>query len=903
MYHGHPRVLQVSTSSGPVSGALVFQTLCCQSDISLSQTLRHVRYHSTAVPRCTACGFSAGTHDLIHSQSRPLERQLGRASGSRASGSSAAVVPSCRLRNVKQQQLQSYQLRHDFHTASMLSASRGKAIHIPAASLPSRPTASPLTSLPRPPRPEQSLAFDSKRYPRSPLAKTTPALGNRKRAESPGDEKQSLPPNPAQEIKKKEELRLQEEARQQRILQRQQQLRLNIQRASELVEKLDTELLNPAIMQTELLRTRKIAKEAHLNRVADQRAQKLVTPIIKQLEGISRDTDILEDAFANLKKEMQDYRRGLRAEMDHTMELFAQEKAGTDTTGMLRKLARTLDNASYTMRTEVMGEICSDLQERGLWKMPDRIDVRTWREYSPRGATKPHVWRALMRILNLRIQYEILDGDIQAELHIYRALRRCSLRYGRHPEIYGYLLRHFKFYEALTGIGRASDGMIKILRDTRSWFSTSFSGDLRVKLLDTWYHRRFVLLVQKVAEGAARISSAYHDHLDNLTVVGATSNVPLQLAQVSDFGPFTVSIHKFSQVVRDAANLTDAIDRRGLLNGLSIERRFSREGILKWLTTAKELRRILWKDVETAIAWRGVANISCGIVYRPPNPSLTVVDAATRTSAMPRPDTRGLPATTWARCPWRTSTNLYPQEASIPINFVTTVWGAATVLYRLSMSKVIAVDIVVKGAQTEKAASPAEVGSAATRTPLFSLPFDFMVMASESEVTIFHLGYMDPADILSQGTFKSTLGNPSIMKVGVNMDFQKQMLAEHLGIELVEFYDLLPKARERGSLEDPNWTILSALMAQAFGISLPRVDLSKGHEAVFKDPPLFFNRKHFIRELASSADITRPRFSWLRSSAVVLCCLSCIADDGCRRCGRSTPRSDAYIWSGVVAHT
>ncbi|KAK5235171.1 hypothetical protein LTR47_004007 [Exophiala xenobiotica] len=824
MYHGHTRVLQVSTSSGHVSSALVFRTLCCQSDISLSQALRHVRYQSTAVPRCSACRFDAGTHDLNRSPFRPLERRL-----LGVFGLSAAVEPSGRHRNIEHQHSQGYQPRRPFHTSSILSASRGKSIHIPAASLPSRTTASPLTNLPRPPRPEQSLAFDSKRYPRPPLAKATPALGNRKRAERPGDEKQSLPPNPAQEVKKKEEL-----------LQRRHQLRVNIQHASKLVENLDRELLNKAIIHTELLRTRKIAKEAHLDRAANQRAKLLVTPMIVQLESISRDAAVLEDAFADLRKEMQDYRRELRTEMDLTMNLMAHEKTETDGGGMLRKLARELDAASYIMRNEVMAEICSNLQERGLWKMPDRM-LRIWREYSPKGATKPEVWRALMRILDLRTQYEILDADIQAEMHIYRALRRCSLRYGRHPEIYGYLILDFKFYDALTGIDRTSDGMIKLLRDTRWWAMTSLYGDLRVQFTDTWYHPRFALLVQKVVEGAARINSAYRGHLDQLTVLGVTSNVPLQLAQVSDFGPFVASIRGFSKVIRDADNLKDAIDLPLLLSGSDIEHRYLREGIVKWMMAAKDLRRILWKDIDTAIAWRGVANISFGIVSRPLNPSLLVVDTATRTLDMPRPDTSCLPATTWARRPWRWSPTLYPQGASIPISFVTTARGAAAVLYRLSKSKVLGVDIVVKGAQTERDASPREVDSAATRTTLFGLPFDLMVMASESEVAIFHLGYMDPADTLSQATFKSTLSNPSIMKVGVNMDFQKQMLAEHLGVELVELYDLQPKAPERGSLEDPNWSILSALMAQAFGITLPRVDLSRGHEAVFKDPPLFFN--------------------------------------------------------------
>jgi len=137
----------------------------------------------------------------------------------------------------------------------------------------------------------------------------------------------------------------------------------------------------------------------------------------------------------------------------------------------------------------------------------------------------------------------------------------------------------------------------------------------------------------------------------------------------------------------------------------------------------------------------------------------------------------------------------------------------------------------------------------------WTAPFDYLVLAGDREVAIFDLQIMKKTNLLGE-TFQSILNNPAILKVGVNMEYQRKLLAEYCGNDLTGYHDLTPKPKDSSDDHDPNLpdlTTISSVVARKFGTLLPKYDLSLAGTdlrsqkyPLLSNPPQFFSCKCFI---------------------------------------------------------
>lgn len=264
-----------------------------------------------------------------------------------------------------------------------------------------------------------------------------------------------------------------------------------------------------------------------------------------------------------------------------------------------------------------------------------------------------------------------------------------------------------------------------------------------------------------------------------------------------------------------------------------------------------------------------------GIADRPRRPNLLMTTPSpTSRTDMPRP-ILGVPVkNSPTRFPWQVSEDLYPRGAGIPIHFVPTREYGETLMKRFAGCKVLGID-VVETPTSEAGDEPK--GSRRT-------PFDYLVLASDDEVAIFHLGWMSALRGSLYDIFQPVLGNTAILKVGVGLDRHRASLAEHFDIELEEFHDLTLKKEKSpgGHVPDAsNQATLSSVVAQAYGSPLPQIDLSlAGYDLAPNINPFISNPQRFLTceyivwgISVVSLTHARSRISWLCRPPTILLCL------------------------------
>ncbi|OCT50480.1 hypothetical protein CLCR_06597 [Cladophialophora carrionii] len=174
--------------------------------------------------------------------------------------------------------------------------------------------------------------------------------------------------------------------------------------------------------------------------------------------------------------------------------------------------------------------------------------------------------------------------------------------------------------------------------------------------------------------------------------------------------------------------------------------------------------------------------------------------------------------------PWATPTPLYPLGPAVPILYVTTFSGLTSVLSRFSdpeRCKYLAFD-TVQSPGTECHPS-----------------IQFLTLASEHEVAVIQFGSINYYSILQDEPFRGVMKNPAILKVGVDVESQRRLLAAGPGIEVEGLIELHTWEDHDKSLTDISFNNgrsrrISSIAARSLGFPLPPLDLDQAVKDLFK---------------------------------------------------------------------
>lgn len=448
--------------------------------------------------------------------------------------------------------------------------------------------------------------------------------------------------------------------------------------------------------------------------------------------------------------------------------------------------------------------------------------------------------RVLIDLAFWSIHAREVFNEISYSLHHYRRLRTNGLRYKAFPAIFGHDYLHVSLLDAavqLNNFAKSFEDDVKALR-----YNVSKIDPPRWEAYGA-YPMRF--LPEQLTFDASTIYKEYMSELALISISREATDLPLQLAQYHDFRPFTAMLENFSRTRADLSSATQyaeqANDLEWTLNGRPPNwHAANRLDYLRYISSN------LFRETHTALniarMWRAVANVALGLPGR---------SAIRHSASMEEPhDDFGLDLdiqrlqselhdAASEPCvpgqPWLTlSRSFYAQQPQIPIHYVTTARSAEAVLQQLASSSVLGIDLVMN--------EPPKVGRDAMKSRI-----NFLLIASELAVAIFDMDCMHVAseDVTGLQIFQSTLGNQKILKVGVHTELQRRILAFDNSIELVNAVDLAAEEWLPGADSDPTFGTLSTLTEKNFGQSLPQLVMTRNvlYRAGKDDPSLYFGRK------------------------------------------------------------
>lgn len=724
------------------------------------------------------------------------------------------------------------------------------------------------------------MSFESRPPSR---VRPAPPSGNKRRADNVRDAEQALPRSPAEELNRQKTLALLEEVRQ--IVKQEKLARQKLAREHELVRKEEArkvarakklqhawqvlDSLEHHDMETihmELLRARRAARQEYLEQWTTNHVRDLVGPIMRRLNKVATKISAVDSDLTQLLGGMQEFRHNLLPRAQSTARQFEFIKNAGSVDPILRETGYKMsDIATVLLPVSTLQHIARDLKRRELWKTDVTIPTDNTIPDFFKGAKTLRVRRAMVGILWLR--HDLIEGAavIAQELHLLRKIRTSYLLNSGVPEVFNFNARQTRFYLLSIELVNNTARILAHYHHLRLMISQSSPFSQRAKSVHHPRHQFLPLKLQVVSQEAHHLFKA---KFPAPMASGMRVDLALQEAQLSNFRPVTLFISRLSII----AELVDDVRRSGQLG-------LSSATVQALATLADELfaaRRELYNLLDLAMLWRGTADMLLGIIHRPSqkSPLMLFIDPPASITALPRPSGKCPMAPTEYTPPWQKQGQLYPHpDSGIPIHFVTSPETAPIILRRLSRCQVLGIDTVTM--------------AGSKGIPTGSSPVEYLVIASDREVAIFALGLMNPATVMLSRPFRSTLGNPAILKVGVNVGFQRNVLEEHFGIELVEDFALntnYERLHRRGSLDDPNFAILSSIVTQSFGSALPHLDLTRAiREVGTKDPCAFFTRKlsflgqKVIQGRVLTTDI-RSFLTSIRRVATVSPCLPRVAN-------------------------
>lgn len=804
MFNGHTRIVHGSIESGSFCPSVTLHAVCGQGELAFSYAFR-----------------------------------LERSSFLTGRGASSHVG--------------NYHARHGFHTSSSLPLTKGQPLYVPTSGLSKKPPSLPSPEALHHPGPKPSVPARHDRGHRSPQPKPLPPSGNKRRVGNVQDDTLSLPRSPVQEIERRTVVELQELTKKRELAlreaARQAARARKFQRACHLSQSL--ERIDQDTIAAQLVATRRRAKRRYLELWTKKHVLALTAPVVLGLDRLASRTLAVDRQIKQLRSDIQEFKASLlrRAESAEWELEFVKKPGSIDY--LLRESGNSnRESVVDALSDATLAAITHDLLERGLWTPYNKPSSASVLDFSPRGASSVRVRRAMLGILWVRAEIDETTEMISKSLHLLRRIRMTRLLYSTLPEVFHFYVRELPFYIHIHEINNSAQEVSTLLRHLRTMInlSSTYTGRSPTR----YNHPRLKYIYRQAAHVTSSIQSEWRDGVAPLQALGMKSDLALQDAQLSNFRPFSVFISRY----RSLLTLTQDLMR---YCGRSQYGRTRFAALIAWQKELKADRRDLWKAWTLALLWRTTADMYYGTIRSPRSSSafMTSVDSVPAALDVPRPvQGDGVSVAAPQIPPWLRPANLYPQEGSIPIHFVTTAEHAYIVSQRLSGYKVLGMDIVT---------SPASKLVAGSGVSLI----DFLILASGHEVAIFQLGAMSLSRLADCQAFQQTLANPSILKVGVNADFQRSMLATQFGFHLdgcCELETRETKPRPYKDMKDPNRAVLSALASKSLGGGLPELNILRARQEIgTKDPSLFFiglaSRGYAalqLHHIASSAETSPP---------------------------------------------
>ena len=427
--------------------------------------------------------------------------------------------------------------------------------------------------------------------------------------------------------------------------------------------------------------------------------------------------------------------------------------------------------------------------------------------FIPRGPSSPFVTRvrnssrlrmAVLRILWLSDEVGRASTEIAAQLHRHRMLKRSLLQVSRFPEIFGHIRLNLPFeilsYELRDGMLSINDDYYLLTRMTSQWLHSRSSPHRESTEKRLLYHLRRSQLLTRSLEA----------DMENLSQI-STSALQEHLFAISH--PFT------SQVSSSGATLGVLYDWLG--NMLKDRRKQAMQATVeKFAKSLRGTSREINSLMDQFWLWSGVSKLSAAICKEHDawhGRTKRVLSSPRATSAsklIVPPHAADSPYI----APWQISNDLYPLGPAIPIHYVTSGAGIYSTVPPFLGCKVLGLDCIsiVNTEQDEVV--------------------EFLILASEAEVAILHLGNMVQGLAAGQRLISEVLGSRNILKVGVDIEAQRQMLDIGLTLPLENTVELVENTTSRSidlskNIQDRRGRTISALSGQALGVPLPVLDL------------------------------------------------------------------------------
>ncbi|OAP61402.1 hypothetical protein AYL99_03605 [Fonsecaea erecta] len=474
--------------------------------------------------------------------------------------------------------------------------------------------------------------------------------------------------------------------------------------------------------------------------------------------------------------------------------------------GGLNKQTRDIGNSIYfdardALSDESLAPILRGLNDTERYWTYLRNPDNT-KDEKPGTSLPTRVRLRLYKILWLR--YQVIDTAwvISMTLHDLRQIRRLKAQVLCSAEIYSY---HKLTYPLQLMVNATSLNAERIMED---YFHLRRMSGL-------FYKPSSRRLTKLFYESAFLFHGAKLRWLSRIVV----RDVRHKLEELADTAAQRELFAKLQPLIahnRDFVGLQSSC--AGLLSLLKIPSRSPPARLKMKIEEAYSHLSDIQRDVllltEFVMLWSGVRKICLNTPSRQGEDHAPTqsIDSTPAGSFMPLYSATKLGAADRNVMPWETPTSLYPLGPAIPIHYVLTYSGLRMVLPRFSSCKVLGFD-TIPTAKTQ-----------GTRL------VEFLILASDHEVAIIHVALMNQLSLISKEPFVDIMQNASILKVGVDVEFQRQLLADGPSIELEGAVELCDRFRPRVSpgavsSKDRAGSIISSMTAQVFGSPLPAIDL------------------------------------------------------------------------------
>lgn len=394
--------------------------------------------------------------------------------------------------------------------------------------------------------------------------------------------------------------------------------------------------------------------------------------------------------------------------------------------------------------------------------------------------------------------------DISADLHHFRAYRKTRLLISGFPEAFHQL----RFIMPLQTVAVKMAATAEEIRSHCTFMhdmAATFSTPLAKRWGDIRYAQQYHTVMMRELSVQVKSTAV----LDFPQSAMTQSNVSSKTRPFHEFQHYVTSLLK-----RVSLYLDDAPD---LANESAQKKKPDK--VLQIRARIQELHRSIWACLDLYTLWSAVAWTAAARLSTPSNGRTLInrVHSHHKTLRTSHINYASISPNPSYLAPWKDSRDLYPLGEPIPISYVTKHEAVSFVLRKFVDCKVVAVEFVHRNNSNYSAYDSRE----------------FLILASEKEVAIFHTGIMTPISVITRGDIRDFMDNPSILKVGFGLESQLRTLTDQYMIEPQNVLELREGGTHQSglivanSLQGYKGNDVSSLAERLLGCPLPAVDFQQ----------------------------------------------------------------------------